>query len=232
MSIDSRNRIVFFKAGLACCLFIAASSQAIDLPRPPSLPKAELVPARELTEKFDGLAGPSENSDRLVRGLRTGKPVTLSEGSTHTRLHSPSGPMGYGSINISLSLAQAELNGLGIRHPTPSQLQAALNGGTVMTPKGATSLPGVLTLRSHGKGWGQIAHQLGFKLGEVVRPTRWDTAQREKHEHERSAKHASHHEGSKHDGGPGNHAVNDRDGGFDRPHGSDRGMGGGSHKGK
>ena len=39
--------------------------------------------------------------------------------------------MGYGNVNIALRLAQASLAEHGIRNPTPEQLKAALNGGTV-----------------------------------------------------------------------------------------------------
>ena len=115
----------------------------------------------------------------------------LSSGAVSTRFDPPAKPMGFGNINIALSLAQAELRGLGIRNPSPAQLHAALSGGVVMTSKGATTLPGVLSLRTSGKGWGQIAHQLGFKLGEVVRPTH---AERAAHEHRGNSnvEHVSH----------------------------------------
>ncbi len=77
--------------------------------------------------------------------------------------------MGYGNVNISLALAEASLAKLGITNPTPEQLQAALNGGTVTGADGkTTTLTGILTLRSEGKGWGAIAKSLGMSLGQVV----------------------------------------------------------------
>jgi uncharacterized protein YaiL (DUF2058 family) len=64
----------------------------------------------------------------------------------------------------------------GITNPTPEQIQAALNGGSVTTSTGTTDLKGVLQLRSEGKGWGQIANSLGFKLGEVISASKTDKA--------------------------------------------------------
>jgi hypothetical protein len=61
---------------------------------------------------------------------------------------------------------------MGISQPTPEQLQAALTGGTITTGTGATAtttqLNGILTMRSQGMGWGQIAQKLGTKLGPVI----------------------------------------------------------------
>ena len=71
-----------------------------------------------------------------------------------------------------LALAKQQLGQLGISQPTPQQLQAALTGGPVTTVTGTTAtttqLQGVLTMRSQGMGWGQIAQKLGTKLGPVV----------------------------------------------------------------
>jgi hypothetical protein len=86
--------------------------------------------------------------------------------------------MGFGNVDISLSLAKAELAALGISQPTPQQLQAALMGGSVSTSKGTTVLPGILTLRSEGKGWGVVAKSLGLKLGEVVSGTKSEKAEK------------------------------------------------------
>ena len=71
-------------------------------------------------------------------------------------------PMGWGNVNRALSLAQSELAAEGITQPTASQLKVALTGGTLVTADGGSvQLQGVLTLRSQGMGWGQIAHTLG-----------------------------------------------------------------------
>lgn len=127
----------------------------------------------------------------VVTGLRNGTPITLISTTTtpnptpglppvttttSTIITPPTGHMGFGNVYISLALAKQQLSTLGITQPTPQQLQAALTGGTITQTTGTgvtattttTSLPGVLTLRSQGMGWGQIAQKLGTKLGPVM----------------------------------------------------------------
>ena len=134
-------------------------------------------PATQLVSNYGTLAGSNANATALVEGLRSGKSLTLTSGSSttgNTTFTPATSKLGYGNVNIALSLAQAELTKLGITNPTPAQLQAALNGGSVTTSTGTTALPGVLQLRSEGKGWGTIAKSLGFKLGEVVSASKTD----------------------------------------------------------
>ncbi|MGH7186958.1 MAG: hypothetical protein ACREIB_11875 [Pseudomonadota bacterium] len=127
-----------------------------------------------LSSDFGAFAGSTANADGLVTGLRNGTAITLSSTDpkgvvTTTTFTPPTGKMGYGNVFTSLALAKQQLSGLGIAEPTAQQLQAALVGGTVTGPNGqATSLTGVLTLRAQGMGWGQIAHNLGYKLGPVI----------------------------------------------------------------
>jgi hypothetical protein len=123
--------------------------------------------------RFESLAGSQENLVSLVNGLRTGSKVTLEgpvvtplPGSPPppphtTRFTPPTKPMGYGNITRSLDLASRQLASVGITNPTPAQLKAALNGGTVLTANGYVKLDGVLQLRSQGMGWGKIAHTIG-----------------------------------------------------------------------
>ena len=109
----------------------------------------------------------------------TTPPIT----TTTTIINPPTGKMGFGNVFISLALAKQELAQLGITQPTPEQLKAALVGGRITTGTGTTTtgtasgggattnttrLHGILTMRSHHMGWGQIAHRLGFKLGPVI----------------------------------------------------------------
>jgi hypothetical protein len=84
--------------------------------------------------------------------------------------------MGYGNVRNALDLAKYQLAQKGITQPTPEQLKAALTGGTITTSSGTgtatqTNLDGILTMRSQGMGWGQIAHELGTKLGAMKHPT-------------------------------------------------------------
>ncbi|KGI76633.1 hypothetical protein [Oleiagrimonas soli] len=133
--------------------------------------------ARMVTQ-YSTLAGSDSNAQALIDGLRKGTDITLStdttasDGSTtssDTTFTPATGAMGYGNVNISLALAQADLAAAGITDPTADQLEAALNGGTVTLSDGSTvDLQGVLALRASGQGWGQIAKALGVNLGAVV----------------------------------------------------------------
>lgn len=130
------------------------------------------VPTAKLVETYAPLAGSEQNAESLVEGLRTGSRVTLatktSTGTTTTSFTPPTKTMGNGNVNIALALAEASLRDQGIANPTPSQLQTALMGGTIKTRSGDVKLEGVLQMRADGMGWGQIANQLGFKLGDVL----------------------------------------------------------------
>ena len=123
------------------------------------------------------------DSTAVVTGLRNGTPIKLTSATTTpgappvtttntTIINSPTGKMGYGNVYISLALAKQQLGAAGITEPTPQQLQAALNGGTITTGTGpaatTTNMQGILTMRSQKMGWGQIAQKLGYKLGPVI----------------------------------------------------------------
>jgi hypothetical protein len=123
------------------------------------------------------------DSTAVVTGLRNGTPITLTSTTpaatpgtaptvTTTVITPPTGKMGYGNVFTSLALAKQQLGQIGISQPTPEQLQAALTGGTITTGTGATATTtqqqGILTMRSQGMGWGQIAQKQGTKLGPVI----------------------------------------------------------------
>ena len=110
----------------------------------------------QLISRYTGLAGSRDNASALVNGLRDGRAVTLSPGTPAERTFKlPTGKMGYGSVDNALALAEASLAKRGTTNPTPLQLE-----GAVMD---------VLTMRSSGQGWGQIAQSMGIKLGDVKR---------------------------------------------------------------
>lgn len=131
-----------------------------------------------ISQDFAGFAGSDTNAGSLVTGLRSGSPITLTAPSGANQQPSsvtftpPTRPMGNGNVYISLALAKQQLASLGITQPTPEQLKAALVGGTVTTGSGAAArtvtLPGVLTQRSQGMGWGNVAKSQGLTLGSVV----------------------------------------------------------------
>ncbi|HEU4343457.1 MAG TPA: hypothetical protein VFU31_18060 [Candidatus Binatia bacterium] len=112
----------------------------------------------------------------VVSGLRNGQwtystPSSTPTGApTTTTLALPTGKTGYGNTYISLALAKQQLSQYGITQPTQSELQAALVGGQITKSDGTTvELKGILTMRSQGMGWGEIAKQTGAKsLGSIV----------------------------------------------------------------
>jgi hypothetical protein len=127
-----------------------------------------------LVEKYTPLAGSEANAKTLVSGLRSGNEFTL-DGTT---FKTPTGKLGNGEVNITLSLAEAKLRQQGITQPTSAQLNTALIGDAAH--------PGILALRADGKGWGQVAQSIGIKLGDVMRA---EQARRERHERPQVAKH-------------------------------------------
>jgi hypothetical protein len=127
------------------------------------------VPESRLVDRFSAFAGSTANAQSLVEGLRTGTTITLVDASNvATSFSPPTKPMGWGNVKIALALAQAELAGAGITDPTPADIEAALNGGTVSNGTTSTTFTGVLAQRASGMGWGQIAHADNLNLGKVV----------------------------------------------------------------
>ena len=173
-----------FWVGAAILFGVASVTGADTVSTAPSIPPndssitAASQPADELVSRFTSFAGSTSNAQALVNGLRNEAPVTLQATTPMTpdaTFTPPTKPMGFGNINIALALARSELDSQGITQPTPSQIQTALLGGPLTTASGTTNLPGVLKLRREGNGWGEIAHALGTRLGDVVRS---DKAQR------------------------------------------------------
>jgi len=109
--------------------------------------------SQQLVERYAELAGSAQNSTALVSGLRDGSVIRLTSGNTVTTIDPPTQKMGFGNVDNALALTQASLEKQGITHATPEQLKSALAG--------------VLDLRAAGEGWGEIAHSLGFNLGEI-----------------------------------------------------------------
>ena len=118
---------------------------------------------------FESFAGSNENATALVTGLRNGSEITLTQqGEPSATFTPPTKPMGYGNVSTSLSLAKYQLAQQGIINPILEQFKIALNGGTIAVDGNTVDYQGVLQMRADGMGWGQIAQQLGTKLGPVV----------------------------------------------------------------
>jgi hypothetical protein len=124
-----------------------------------------------LVDKFTRFAGSKANAESLVNGLRNDQQVKLTSSTQGSATFTPkTDKMGFGNVNIALTLAKATLAEQGITRPTPQQIEAALNGGTVTNRAGKeVKLTGILTQRASGMGWGKIAQANGFKLGELMR---------------------------------------------------------------
>lgn len=143
----------------------------------------EAVVTDRISADFSAFAGSTENADALVQGLRNGTEVTVTTVDaagveTSATFAPPTGQMGHGNVYTSLALAKEQLASVGITEPTAEEIQAAMVGGDVVTATGETqTLPGVLQLRSEGMGWGEIAHEMGFKLGPVISGMRTGKAQ-------------------------------------------------------
>ena len=133
---------------------------------------AQVATSQSVAGQFTTFAGSSANAQALVTALNNGSATTLKSTvggtTTATAFTPPTGKLGFGEVEISLGIAQADLVKAGITNPTPAQIVAALNGGSVTSSTGATTqLKGVLTLRASGKGWGKVAKATGVKLGQV-----------------------------------------------------------------
>jgi hypothetical protein len=82
----------------------------------------------------------------------------------------PTEKMGFGNVDNALTLAQGSLANLKIVGVSAANLRAVLLGGEaypLTTPSGARIVvPGILTLRAQGLGWGEIARhpQVDAKL--------------------------------------------------------------------
>jgi hypothetical protein len=101
-----------------------------------------------LVDKYTPLAGSQHNAQQLVDGLRKGGDFKVGT----TSIDNANRGFGNGEINIALSLSQADMTK---NHLT---LEAALED--------------VLRQRAGGGGWGKIANDMGFRLGDLVRSDR------------------------------------------------------------
>lgn len=183
----------------ALAAFAAAALLAVPLQ---ALAYDSHGPESRLIEKYDRFAGSDRNARELVTGLRNDSQIDLSKGGKTTSFKPATGAMGYGNVDLALGLAKTSLAEHGIHNPTPEQIRAALNGGSVTTKSGQrVALPGVLKLRASGMGWGQIAHRLDVKVGDVKNHGHKHAKQDHKHDrpdwkhdkHERKHEHVKHH---------------------------------------
>jgi hypothetical protein len=191
--MNATPRYLLLSAALSAAMFASVPAFAQDTGSDDTIVAEATVPADRLAERYADLAGSPEAAADLVGELRTGGDFTVTETVTtpvldangdpvldangnpqtttstvESTIANPNGPMGYGEVNITLSMAQALLDS-----GAYPDLQSALTGTetTVTNPDGTTtttSSGGVLAMRADGMGWGQIAKELGFNLGTLV----------------------------------------------------------------
>jgi hypothetical protein len=160
---------------------------------------ADHGPEKRLVEKYDRFAGSERNARELVEGLRNDSQVDLAKGGKTTSFKPATDRMGYGNVDMALGLAKASRAEHGIHKPTPEQIKAALNGGTITTKSGQrVALPGVLKLRASGMGWGQVAHKLGVKVGDMKGHGHAHKKDDDKHHHKHARHHDRDHDGDRH----------------------------------
>jgi hypothetical protein len=166
--MNMKRTLPFVLGALLVGAYVAAPAWAADSSDTSAATSNQA--SSQISSRYATLSGSQGNADALVAGLRSGGEITLTAADGTTSTIQPStGAMGYGEVNTTLALAQAELSAQGITEPTADQLNAALNGGSVTLSDGTTAnLQGILALRSGGEGWGQIANDLGVNLGSIV----------------------------------------------------------------
>jgi hypothetical protein len=143
----------------------------------------------QLVRDYTRFAGSEANAESLVNGLRNDETITLTADGKDTTFKPATDKMGYGNVKIALELAKASLAEQGIKNPTPEQIRAALNGGTITLKSGKElELTGVLELRASGMGWGRIAQEYDFKLGELMRRSDVQKTSFERPDHARPQK--------------------------------------------
>lgn len=140
---------------------------------------------QRISSQLGNLVCSQDTVQNLVAALHNGESVTLTSnvnGQAQSATFSPTGKrLGYGEAFIALSLAAEQLRNAGVSGcATPDQWKAVLLGGPLAvnqsssgtnsyaSASSSTTVPGIITLRSQGQGWGQIAQSANVQLGQIV----------------------------------------------------------------
>ena len=166
-----------------------------------------------LVSSYATWAGSSANAQALVNGLSAGTTVRLSGSAGSTSFSPNTGKLGVGEAGIALSLAKASLEKQGITNPTSAQISAALNGGLISSATGTMSVPGVLSQRASGMGWGQIAQAMGVKLGAVASASKTEKSKADAAHHQRTHQDGQHREDAHENEAHGNSSHDSHAGG-------------------
>ena len=187
--MNVKTKILLLPAALSLALFAAVPAFAQDTTTDNTVEADASVPKDRLVDRYSGVEGFPEDATDIVSDLRSGgdftttttetKPVLNTDGTQATNpdgslkfetvtttatIENPNGPMGWGEVNITLAMAEKL-----IAAGDAATLDEALTGTSVTNADGTvTTTDGLLQMRADGMGWGQIAKELGFKLGSVV----------------------------------------------------------------
>ena len=185
--MNANPKMLMLSAALLATMFAAVPALAQDAGSDAEVVATATVPAGKIADRYvtSGLFSDAATADATINALRTGGDFTYTEQVTTTTTNpdgttttttstvertavNPNGPMGYGEVNITLAIAE-KLVAAG----EYTDLQSALTGTTTTVTNAdgtttTTTTGGILAMRADGMGWGQIANELGFKLGEVM----------------------------------------------------------------
>ena len=166
----NKFRFIALPATLALALLaLAPAAQAQDTTADNDAEVQTSVPADRIADRYaDTLFDGDETAAAdTIENLRKGGDIeTTNADGTTTTIGNANGPMGYGEINIALGMAEKMIDG-----GDAETWQDALYGSADTTNSDGTVVEGgdgILQMRADGMGWGQIAKELGFKLGSVV----------------------------------------------------------------
>lgn len=185
--MNANPKMLMLSTALLAAMFAAVPAFAQDADTDAEVVATATVPAGKIADRYveSGLFADAATADSTINALRTGEDFTFTKVTTTTDANgkettttelipvvNPNGPMGYGEVNITLAIAEKM-----IASGERTDLQSALTDTTTTTTNTdgtttTTTTTGVLTMRADGMGWGQIANELGFKLGEVMRSDR------------------------------------------------------------
>ena len=145
---------------------IAASAQTTTTTITPAAQQVQL-----LAPQLVGFSGSTGNFDSLVNGLTSGAPVTLTtlnaDGLMQIVTFQPNTTLSPLDAARQLETARQNLIVRGIATPSAQQLAAALVGGPLPTPAGATTITGVLSGSSPIQVRNELALAPGLGVGGV-----------------------------------------------------------------
>ena len=121
---------------------IASSFAALAFAAGAFAATAPPLDASSLSSRYSDWAGGKANADALVAGLTHGTSIALVTSGPDRTVSlagfTPAGSMSVAAAENALAGARRRLDGLGIGRPTAEEIQAALIGGDIVTPAGAT----------------------------------------------------------------------------------------------